>query len=515
MPLFFRRRIVALGAVFDYSAWLTQHFPLADRWDHQDPVSSSVLEASYSTALALGRELSPSATRFTFTADDPDGWNVIGEVGADPEASEVGSGQAHGGAGTGACNLFSSAAASTPRIRILNFLSIGKTYRVTITVSNDSGAGTGVIKTDSFVVDNTFPVGTTSFDVVANETTLTVRVIGTAPADLTIDTVSVKQLNIAESSEFPGPEELSTSGVGTMDKGNWTVVESPPNQAVTQINSSTLKLVSDDATSVSIAQASMVTGRRYLVNYDIVSITGVLKVDTGIPTQTITVARNYNSEFTAIGTSIRFRNSGAANINIANISITEQNPMNGDTVVSEVGVPTNFGSLGLSVVDDGAASKSGFLSAELNSKLNLELGFISMWGQSDTWAAGKAYLCALIINANYQIYIARDGSNLIPTFRSNGVDEQISIASGSPSDWFHIVIKWAYPGNVAVYYQGVPSGTPQAIANQMIGNLTAALFGAASDTPTLVWDDGRTRAMLGYEDISDAQVLSLYNQGRR
>ncbi len=43
-----------------------------------------------------------------WTGDNPDDWTVTGEVAADPECSEVGIGEGHGGAGTGACNLFNT-----------------------------------------------------------------------------------------------------------------------------------------------------------------------------------------------------------------------------------------------------------------------------------------------------------------------------------------------------------------------------------------------------------------------
>ncbi len=46
-----------------------------------------------------------------WTGDNPDGWTVAGEVGNDPEISEVGSTQGHGGAGIGSCNFYSTGAA--------------------------------------------------------------------------------------------------------------------------------------------------------------------------------------------------------------------------------------------------------------------------------------------------------------------------------------------------------------------------------------------------------------------
>ena len=69
--------------------------------------------------IALGAELVVNGDFSAWTGDDPDGWTVAGEVGADPEVSEVGAGQGHGGAGNGLANLFSTASAIALRQTIL------------------------------------------------------------------------------------------------------------------------------------------------------------------------------------------------------------------------------------------------------------------------------------------------------------------------------------------------------------------------------------------------------------
>jgi len=53
-------------------------------------------------------ELQTNGDFANWTADDPDDWVVTGESAGDPEVSEVGIFQGHGGTGTGACNLFST-----------------------------------------------------------------------------------------------------------------------------------------------------------------------------------------------------------------------------------------------------------------------------------------------------------------------------------------------------------------------------------------------------------------------
>ncbi|MGP1665287.1 MAG: hypothetical protein ACTS5I_05120, partial [Rhodanobacter sp.] len=66
---------------------------------------------------ALGDELVVNgAVPIAFTDDDPDGWATSGESGSDPEISEVGTGEGHGGSGTGWINLFTSATNFNPVI---------------------------------------------------------------------------------------------------------------------------------------------------------------------------------------------------------------------------------------------------------------------------------------------------------------------------------------------------------------------------------------------------------------
>ena len=43
-----------------------------------------------------GAELLTNGSFAAWTADNPDGWTVYGEVGADPEVSEVGAAEGHG-----------------------------------------------------------------------------------------------------------------------------------------------------------------------------------------------------------------------------------------------------------------------------------------------------------------------------------------------------------------------------------------------------------------------------------
>lgn len=132
-------------------------------------------------------DLITNGTFANWTADDPDDWTVTGEVGTDPEVSEVGSGEGHGGSGTGACNLYTSA--DTVSIS-QNILTVGQAYQITLNIST---ATTGVlrVKTGSDVVTPLYGVaGEKTHWFIATDTTLVIESLGAI--DLTLSSVSVK-----------------------------------------------------------------------------------------------------------------------------------------------------------------------------------------------------------------------------------------------------------------------------------------------------------------------------------
>lgn len=91
-------------------------------------------------ARSVGAEvLTNPGSPFGFTGDNPTGWDVVGEIGTDPEVSEVGAGETHGGAGTGYCNLYSSATITSPKIRQDSKLTVGVYYEVTLNINGNVG----------------------------------------------------------------------------------------------------------------------------------------------------------------------------------------------------------------------------------------------------------------------------------------------------------------------------------------------------------------------------------------
>ena len=520
MPLFFRRRIVALGAVFDYSAWLTKHFPLADRWDHQDIAGSSVLEA-YNTALALGRDLVINGGFTDWTGDDPDSW-VVSEVG--DATSNVTQNPA------GKCQIISDGTnVSITQV----FLQVGATYTATMDVSALTGDflwGDNSAGSNQQIINST---GAKTFSWTAGNTIFIIKRRSGA-MNATIDNVIVQQTNIAASGDFPGEEKLPTTGTGTTDKDNFGVGNDGVLSNITEDGQIILHVARGITNNPFASTTPLTTGKRYVnggqargdgnANMQIFAAGGGGSPFIGTPA---TDWQNIASEFVAASNAVFYQtltSTGTEHADWRNLSLREANPMNGDTVVAQVGVPTNFGSLELSVVDDGATSYSDISSAEINSKFNPAAGFINIWAKvsgAGVWTDSTFRVIAVLqADASNVILIRKNATvNQVGFFYvAGGVTAQLLDTSlTGTTDWFMMTTVWEKPGNQISYLNGVAVGSPQAIAGTWVGNLaaTTTVIGAQTTTPASVWDGARTRFMLGYEAITAAQVLSIYNQGRR
>jgi len=156
-----------------------------------------------------GSELVVNGNFSAWTGDDPDGWAVIGEVGADPEVSEVGTGEGHGGVGTGMCNLYTSTSANLFIQPSVAILSTGTWYSVSVTIDTVISSG---IKLGAHL-----PLPSIVWATIGTKR-MTGRALGTAfqvirsgMTDVTFDDVSVKALTFSEL--FASVDDAATSDV--------------------------------------------------------------------------------------------------------------------------------------------------------------------------------------------------------------------------------------------------------------------------------------------------------------
>jgi len=154
-----------------------------------DDTSGSVARV-INPALALGRDIIINGDLNAWTGDDPDSWIVGGEVGSDPEISEVGTGESHGGTGTGSLNIYSGSGAQVFLYQA--FLVPGKTYKATIVISSISG--TLQLTDGTQVIASWTTTGTKEVEYTPNGNRIQLRNSGVS--DITVDSIVVQQINI-------------------------------------------------------------------------------------------------------------------------------------------------------------------------------------------------------------------------------------------------------------------------------------------------------------------------------
>lgn len=144
--------------------------------------------------IVLGGELVVNGNFANWTGDDPDGWTVAGEVGADPEISQVGAGQGHGGVGLGLANMFATAV-NTLVIR-QTILTIGGWYQWTIDI--DSVTIAGIVRYRDEGNGILIVYSTPGSKLVTGRSGGTRLEIGVRnkPVDITIDNSSANQLTL-------------------------------------------------------------------------------------------------------------------------------------------------------------------------------------------------------------------------------------------------------------------------------------------------------------------------------
>lgn len=137
----------------------------------------------------LGAELLANNTFATWSADNPSSWTVTGEVGTNPEISQVGASELHNGASTGACNIYSTSSVVSISQTILTS---GTTYKVTLDISASAGSTGWIAVYDNSTRVSPYYHNTGSYTFYFNATSTTFKIASSGSVDMTIDSVSVK-----------------------------------------------------------------------------------------------------------------------------------------------------------------------------------------------------------------------------------------------------------------------------------------------------------------------------------
>lgn len=150
---------------------------------------------------------------------DPDDWTIVGEVGNDPEISEVGAGQAHGGSGRGMCNIYTSAGVLTGVRQDIVTVN-GQAYIATLTIDNIvAGAVRLNISQVPFSVGITYTTaGVKTYNFTATRTDPNVQALRNGVTDITVSGFSIKAVNPTSTN---ANEVITINGDIYFDDADW------------------------------------------------------------------------------------------------------------------------------------------------------------------------------------------------------------------------------------------------------------------------------------------------------
>lgn len=405
----------AITAFSDYSATI----------DGSTKVDSAI---DFLDMIPQGAEEVTNGDFANWTGDDPDSWTVAGESGADPEISEVGSAEGHGGVGTGSCNIYTSAGTEVG-IR-QGSMTAGLYYVISVDITNSVS---GTIKIGDRL-DGTqqsaelSSVATHVFVFRATGPQWYIKRGSGVATDITIDNVSVKELQVLGS-------DLVTNGSFTL--GSDLNVSNCVNDSYDTFANATP--TGFDPISAGGSQRggtadeiSMVTGQKYVVTFDLALTSGELPDvsmrfgfggATNADEESITAAAGANVlEFTAISSATcvaRFANLNATNYQITNLSVKDADTdwTKGDGWIVHSGVASCDGSQGATSFlwqDIGVTATNAYLIKTTVS--NYSAGFINVSPGFDVYGsnitANGTYTTLLLADTvtNSRFFIRADSA---------------------------------------------------------------------------------------------------------
>jgi hypothetical protein len=400
-------------------------------------------------------------------------------------------------------------------------------YEVTFTISNHTVGSVRPIVGAGGNGSSQSANGTFT-ETITSGTTTTFRFEPSSPFDGDIDlaTVSVQQTDIAASSTFPGPELLDQTN-GVMDKDNWTAGN---NANLTNPSVGILRVARIDTANPQARQVTTTIGKRYIITgearTDGVSLFAQVRDGgaVGITVATTNVFTQFKVEYTATSTSFRLQtltSTGTEYSEWRNISVREANPLNGDHSGVTVGVAGNGRGIRYAVEDDGAATYTGVYSAELNSMFNPDRGTLIAWARvanAGVWTDGtNRYICSLQSDASNRVLLFKSSNNnsIIGFYQAGGTTKQLSNTSMTTTDLFMLTLTWdTTADNLEFFVNSVSQGIQSGLG-VWVGNLssTGTTIGAATTTPTLVWNGVRTEVSLYDQPLTQSELTAQWQAG--
>jgi hypothetical protein len=469
-------------------------------WGLQE--TSGAVAAAWNRAVALGRDVLLDNNPMVDTANwiKGTGWTIAAGV-ASCDGSQ-----------TGNTDLQQS-----------GILTVGKTYEFRITITNYSA---GVVQNVGGVGGTARSAnGTYTEQLVANSQNYRLRGDVNFIGDVNVD--YIQQTDIAASSSYPGPELLSTAGDGTADKDNYFGISA----VLTNPSTNLLRVTGTGAGNPYARQLAFLTaGRRYLDRGEVRSngfSTPEVAEDpyTSLWVGTTSTSwQPFNFEYIATGTGIRLYGDKIATTEYSefrNLSVKEANPLNGDHTGVQVGVAGNGRGIRYAARYDGGTTYTDIYSAELNSMFNPSKGTLIAWAKvsgAGVWTDGNnRFIVRLAADSANNIEIRKSNTNnqLRIDYDAGGISKVVGVST-SILDMFMIALTWDVTADeMKVYLNGEQQGVTQTGLGTWVGNLlaTETVIGAASVTPTLIWDGDIAYVSLYDEVLTQSEITNQYRAG--
>jgi hypothetical protein len=170
---------------------------------------------------------------------------------------------------------------------------------------------------------------------------------------------------------------------------------------------------------------------------------------------------------------------------------------------------------------DGANSYTRIYSAALAAAFNGAAGTAMVWARVTNvgvWTDGSERRTMTIrVNNSNRIIIGKSNANNVLrwAYQAGGTLELVDVAGHSETDWFNMTLTWdvaaGVNGEVKAFFNGAQTGATQTALGVWAGPLdvSTTVVGAATTTPTGVWDGWLSHCALWDSALTPAQVASL------
>lgn len=367
-------------------------------------------------------------------------------------------------------------AGSTATIQQDDIIAAGKTWEYLIVMSNRTAGSVSVTGGDAPVSAN----GSTTVTITATGADVIITPTSDFDGDIDLAQGTVKQTNIAVSSAYPGADVIVNGNFAT--DSDWV-------KGVGVTIAGGVLAHSGAAADTSTHQTDALTvGLMYKIAWDVINHTqGQTRVGAGFGNTGSfhDGAGSFTSVLQCVGNGNAFIKSGfTAILDVDNVAFAEANPLNLTNTGMSV-AQSGAGNVPLVYSGDGVTSRLTFATiTEYNSIIDMDNGGKMIFAKSDTWAAGIDVLWRSAVDANNEIVIYRDGTDLKVEYRETSTSSIVTIPSGSPTGFFTLGMDWNVVGDgVRGFYNSAQSGAAVAIAAAINGNLDVdecAIFAADS-----------------------------------